>query len=439
MDIRSLAILAVVAFVGLRALKYPHYGVYLLMWVGYMNPHRLVPWGIVYSMPIAAFAFVVTVIGYLMMKDKEKPAIPQAFMILALFWVWCGICTIYAINQEAALEEYIRYTKILLSTLLFLMIIRSENHIKAAVWVIALSIGFYGIKGGMFSILTGGQHRVWGPVQSFIEGNNEIALALLMVLPLFYFLYQYASHKAIKYATAAAMLLCVISVVTSYSRGAFLALGVTILFLWSKSSKKLPLAIIGFVVLLSFVPFIPDHWYERMETIQTYEQDGSAMGRINAWHVAINIASDRITSGGFNHWGSETFLLYAPNPTDIHDSHSIYFEVLGEQGYIGLVIFLIFLLTIWRTCSHNIRKSKSNSSLSWCGDLSKMLQVSLVAYCSGGAFLGLAYWDLPYHIFALSVVTSLYIKRYEHAEYASENNAEHKGAHRPLRAKYEYR
>jgi probable O-glycosylation ligase (exosortase A-associated) len=85
---------------------------------------------------------------------------------------------------------------------------------------------------------------------------------------------------------------------------------------------------------------MPQEWYDRMNTINTYQEDQSAQGRINAWHTAFNVAKDRITGGGFEIWFPPTFRQYAPDPSNVRDVHSIYFEIMGEQGFVGFGLFM---------------------------------------------------------------------------------------------------
>ena len=130
------------------------------------------------------------------------------------------------------------------------------------------------------------------------------------------------------------------------------------------------------------------------------------MGRINAWHFAANLAADRpIVGGGFQVFTPELFQKYAPNPTDFHDAHSIYFESLAEQGYVGLVLFVLIGVMGFRAATKVIKQvdvaGAARNDLAWARELSAMLQVSLVGFAVGGTFLGLAYFDLPYHIIAL--------------------------------------
>lgn len=425
---KALLIIIVFCIGCLKAFQQPQIGVYLMSWIGYMNPHRLVPWSFVYTAPLAALAFAVTVIAYLFYKDKPKNWFVPPLVLLILMLLWAVICTANSILPEYAEREMIRFFKIQLGIFLTIMLIRDKKHIIYLVWAIFLSIGYYGIKGGAFTIATAGSYRVWGPSGTFIEGNNELALALLMILPFAYFLMQQYENKWLKRFFIVSMVLIVASALGSHSRGALLALIASGGFLWLKSRSKVAIgAGIIFAVLVA-VPFMPDEWFSRMETIQTYDQDASAMGRINAWYVAVNVANDRLTAGGFGHWSETTFALYAPEPEDVHDAHSIYFEVLGELGYPGLLLFLLILYSIWFGAKNNINmaekmnKDSDSTEYEWVAQLNRMLQVSLIAYMSGGAFLGLAYWDLPYHILALVICCKNNLKEVEQSIKAKEGN-----------------
>jgi hypothetical protein len=109
-------------------------------------------------------------------------------------------------------------------------------------------------------------------------------------------------------------------------------------------------------------------------------------------------------------------LLYAPNPDDVHDAHSIYFEVLAEHGLIGLVLYLLIGISSWMLGSKTLKLVKNIQALKWLEDLVKMLQVSMVGYASAGAFLGLAMFDLYYGIVALVVISHDYALRFSTAQ-----------------------
>jgi putative inorganic carbon (hco3(-)) transporter len=104
-----------------------------------------------------------------------------------------------------------------------------------------------------------------------------------------------------------------------------------------------------------------------------------------------------------------TFGRWAPDPTDMHSSHSNYFQMLGEHGWPGLFLFLLVLFLAWRAASDVIRRTKFNKELHWARDLCAMVQVSLIGYCVGGAFVNLGYFDLTYFLIGLVVLTRAYV------------------------------
>ncbi|MCI1193132.1 putative O-glycosylation ligase, exosortase A system-associated [Calidifontimicrobium sp. SYSU G02091] len=386
-------------------LKRPFWGILMLAWLGYMNPHRLT-WGFMFSMPVVQIVAIVTLIGMLVSKETKRMVWSREIAVLVLFIVWMGITTTTAFYQNLAIQQYEKVIKIQILTFMTLLMLTSERKVHLFIWTIALSLGFYGVKGGLFTIVNGGVYRVQGPEGTFIGGNNELALALVMTIPLMRYLYLHEKQKLIKLGLAAAMVLTAIAAFGTQSRGALVALVLTGGIFWLKSRHKFVTAILIATAAGVALSVMPAEWYERMSTIKTYQEDGSAQGRINQWGNAINIANDRITGGGFETWQRPVCERYAPNPNDCRDVHSIYFEVLGEHGWIGLAIFLTLLGMTWLKCSSIIRRTKKDPALLWARDLAAMVQVSMVAYLSAGAFLGLAYFDYIYHLVAVVVVTN---------------------------------
>jgi len=395
----------VVIFSGcFYTLKHSHIGILLWSWVAYMSPHRL-SWGFAYDFPFAYVIALVTLFSFVFYKGEKVFPKNGLTLIWLLFIFWMGLTTIFSFYPDYSTVQLIKVYKIQLFSLLSLMLLGSVDKLNQLIWVIVISLSYFGVKGGVFTILHGGSFTVWGPPGTFITGNNELALAILMVIPLMNYLRVCISNKWIKKGLLLAMLLMGVSAIGSQSRGALLAGGSMLLFLWLKSQRKVVGGIIAIVFSIGLVTFMPESWHTRMNTIETYEEDASAMGRINAWYAAFYLAKDRFMGGGFDGINElDIFQAYAPNPFDYHDSHSIYFEVLGDHGFVGLGLFLLTWLLSWIVASGVIRDTSGIKELSNLNTLAKMLQVSLVAYATGGAFLGLAYFDLYYHLIVLTLL-----------------------------------
>lgn len=400
-------IVTIFVLIGLGyALWRPYMGILLWSWLGYMNPHRLC-YGFAYSMPFAQITAIVTVVS--MLFSNERKSIPRNIIVylLLLIIAWMGVTTLFAFHSEVANTQYIKIIKIQLPIILTLMLINTKERVHQLLWVITFSLAFFSIKGGIFTLLTAGAHRVYGPV-GFVQENNALAVATLMVIPLMLYLRSQVLNKWLKHIMLIFTILMGISVLGSQSRGAFLAIMLVGLYYWLLSDKKIVSGLLIVVFIGALASVLPDSWYERMDTIGKYEQDGSAMGRIHAWHLAYNVANKNLVGGGLVMWSDETYVSYLegynPEVDSPHVAHSIYFSVLGEHGWIGLFLFLLIFYLGWRQCTDLVKQYDKIEPIQWVADLAKMLKIGLLAYLAGGAFLSLAYFDLPWHFLAIIVI-----------------------------------
>lgn len=385
--------------------KRPWLGILVWSWLGYMNPHRQA-WGFAYDFPFAMIVGIVTILAFLFSSAKKEMTWTRETVVLLLFVGWMLTTTFFAFFPDYAWVQWNKVWKIQLMIFLTVMLIKDRQQLHWMIWVIALSLGFYGVKGGIFTIAHGGTFRVQGPAGTFIGGNNELALALVMVIPLIRYLHLQATQQWVRMGLAFAMVLTGVAAIGSQSRGALLAMLCMGLFLWFKSRSKIFTGIYMALAVVIMAMVMPQEWYDRMNTIQDYQHDQSAMGRINAWHTAFNVAKDRITGGGFEMFQAPTFRQYAPDRWNVHDVHSIYFEVMGEHGFIGFGFFILLGVFSWLRAQSIIKNGRKHPEHKWAADLAAMIQVSLIGYATGGLFLGMAYFDLPYHLMIIIVLTA---------------------------------
>ena len=407
---RDILIIAIVIAGALAALRRPWIGIMLWTWLSIMNPHRYA-WGLAYDAPLAAVAAASVMLGLLMTKDRESPFKGSPVTWMLLFMVWMTISWLAGFDVVNDYEQWKKVMKIDFMIVLALMALHSKKHIFALTWVGAGSLALLGIKGGIFTLTSGGNFRVWGPPGSFIEGNNEMALALVMTIPLVRFLQLQLVNKWARLAMTGGMVLCAAAALGSQSRGALLGISAMVLMLWWRGKNKLRMGVMLVAVAVPLLAFMPDEWSARMSTIKTYEEDGSAMGRINAWWVAWRIALRYPFGAGFDPATPELFARFSPNPTDVHAAHSIYFQVLGNHGFVGLILFLGIWIATWRWAGWLRNKKDLLPEAKWTADLGAMCQVSLVGYAVGGAFLSLSYFDLPYNIMVMVVLTRVWVEK----------------------------
>ena len=392
------------AIVALAAygLLHPWVGIMGWTWISIMNPHAY-SWQLS-SMPVAALTAGCTLLGILITKDRRQFFLTRDINLFIIFVLWMCVTLPFSFRFEASFAYWDRVMKIDLMILVAIVVLYSKRHIIALVWVLVGSLGFFGVKGGLFTLATGGSYRVWGPANSFIEGNNEMALALVMIIPLMRFLQLNAESIWIKRGLLASMLLCAVAALGSHSRGALLGIAAMVTVLWWRGKGKASGLVLILAVGGAMLAFMPEEWWSRMSTIKTYEEDASAGGRINAWWMAFNIAKSNFFGAGFTFVGREVCAVYAPIPDDCRAAHSIYFMVLGEHGFVGLLLFLLLWVSVWASAGRLRIQGQKLPQTKWLSDLGSMCQVSLAGYAVGGAFLSLSYYDLPYNILILVVL-----------------------------------
>ncbi|MFM9916851.1 MAG: putative O-glycosylation ligase, exosortase A system-associated, partial [Rhizobacter sp.] len=332
---RDYLVLFLVAIGAIKALRHPWVGVMLWTWISIMNPHRF-GYGNAFDAPVAAVAAGVTVIGFLITRDqRSSPFKEPTVAVFAAFVVWMTISWLAGLAPADDYPQWSKVMKIDFMIFIALAVLHSKKHVVALVWVCAGSLALLGAKGGLFTLLTGGGLHVYGPPGTFIEDNNEFAVALIMTIPLLRFLQLQVINAWGKRGLGVAMLLCAVSALGSQSRGALLGLSAMGLLLWWRGANRARNGVLMVVVVVALLAFMPSSWYERMQTMNTYGEDRSAMGRISAWWTAWNLARDYLAGVGFNAVRPELFARYSPYPDLIQAAHSIYFQVLGHHGFIG--------------------------------------------------------------------------------------------------------
>lgn len=407
---RDLLILAIVVIGALIALRRPWIGILLWTWLSIMNPHRYA-WGIAYEAPVAAIAAVSVLLGFLFTKEKQSPFQGAPIVIFLLFSLWVTASWLLGYDVSGDYAQWDKVMKIYLMTFVALMLLDHKQKIIAFAWVTIMSLAILGAKGGLFTLLTGGSYRVWGPAGSFIADNNHFALALIMTIPLLHFLQLQVTKRLYHHALTAMMLFCAIAAIGSYSRGGLLAIAAMTAFMWWRSEKKVLVGLAIIFMVMIFLPFMPEHWWDRMSTIQNYEEDGSAMGRINAWIVAWEVAKHNLFGGGMSYQHQFFFSMYGAHETIVRAAHSIYFQILGNHGFIGLALYLFIWFSTYRYAGWLRKHGKANPQTKWTSDLGAMAQVSLVGYAAGGAFLSMPYFDLPYNLMVMVVLARMWVEK----------------------------
>lgn len=392
------------------ALFRPVVGVYLWAWISVMNPHTLA-FGFARSVPWAMIIAVVTLVSVLLHK-RSRHALPMSIGmgLLILLMLIVTMTSIFSMNNPSDVwERWMFFGKTVLMLLVSLLVLRGRKQIEILLWVLVLSVGFYGVKGGVWTVLTGGGGRVLGAPGGMLAGNNELAVGLIMVLPWAYYLYQVAKYRWLRWALGFSMVSIAFGILGSQSRGALIALLAIALMLGLKGKHPIRTSLGLLLLLASAIAIMPDSWTDRMETISTFGEDRSAMSRVWTWQTLWNLALDRpLVGGGFRSDSAEVFAIYSPEmgrgtfSQDSFVAHSIYFQALGEHGFPGLIVYLSFGVWIWIAAGRLGKRTEGTPEFgTWVPLLMRMCQISLLGFAVGGAFLSLMLLDLPYYIFGV--------------------------------------
>lgn len=391
---RDIVVLIFLVACVVLAARRAWWGVLALAVFSYLNPHAYA-WGFVRSLPVYQILFLVVAAATFMTKDRQP--LPKDWRIPAFFmlWIYFVLTTTQAYYPGLAWEKLWLVTKIYLPFIFTLVLINTREKLFYLIITIATSISIVAVKGGLFALLTGFSYRVYGPPATQFEENNAFAVAVLIVVPLLILWYRETSNKLIKQGIMVAIPLCYISSISSWSRGALLTMGVlTLILIWHSKRKYLaiPMILIG---IYAVTPYLPQEWFGRMETLETYQQDESAMSRIRTWRDGWNHTLQHpFVGSGFEGWRFVTE----------RDWHSSYVEMFSEHGFIAFGIWISLIIGTLVSLTRLPKLTRGIPGMEWVKNYSHMIRASLIAYMVGTAFLGLSYWDLLYHLIFISVL-----------------------------------
>ncbi|MDR0578268.1 MAG: putative O-glycosylation ligase, exosortase A system-associated [Candidatus Accumulibacter sp.] len=415
------AVLLLFAF-SLRSI----YSAYLLWgWFGLIAVQDYL-YGLMRGVPYVMVFATITLFLLLIGKDREMASykINGASVIMILYGAHCFMAALFAYSWlDRNWELCTNVLKTLLFCLIMPMVITRRYRFHALLVMIVIGTSFHGLVEGLKFLVSGGGHKTLG-VAKFGD-NNHFALVLVMSMPLLLYLFQYSKYNIARICFGGVFFITCLAVVATASRGALVSLLAICAWLILNSRRKMVYILIALMAGGLIVSLAPDSWTERMNTIENAGEDSSFMGRVIAWKRASAIALDHPVFGGGFHAGQDhlLFLQYnfndgllgfvsTPGGTYAAASHSIYFEVLGDLGFVGLFWFLFLMFySFWLRGRIQVAAKKLGKQGNWARDCSDMLSASMIAYLVGGALLSAAYFELSYIIVMIMQVLLLLVKK----------------------------
>ena len=390
-----------------------HVGVLLWVWVALLSPNELLP-GFLSGVPFNKIVALTTVCLMFLSREKKDGYLDTVLVLLLLLGLSATVSWFTAMApSDEGTDLYQKLIKEIVLALIITAVMTTRHRIHLLVLTVVLSLGFLAVKEGLIAILTAGGHHIIG--SGSVGDNNSLATALLMVVPLMFYLARYSAVRAVRIALLGAAALAVVTIIMTFSRGGFVGLMLLGGFIVKNSRNKLAsLAAIAVTCTLVYL-LAPDAWFERLGTIKDADNDGSFMGRVVAWKLSLLIALNHPLFGGGPHavqhllvWNTYKpllptvdFITTPPADAFPHAAHSIYFEILGDLGFVGLFLFLSVIgMSLWN-CRWIVRQTRNRPDLAWARDLARLTQVSLVIYLVTGAALSMGYFELVYVLVAV--------------------------------------
>lgn len=425
---RDIVLLTVLPFLLVAIFQRPFIGLGLWIWTALFFPNGWV-YGIASSIRYNFLFAGLMIFVYIFSKEKSQWRFGSLGVIILVFFVWTTITTALGFAlPEIAWESWSRFAKVIALFVFVVLILKKKLHIDFFLWCLIFSVGFFAGLEGLKYIASGGGHNIEGMSGHVLGDRNDLALALAMLLPIcFYLIGEYGKKSWIlKFGLLGLITLIVTAIVGTNSRGGLVALASVGSYLFIKSKRKILFAFLLICIGSAMVGLIPAEWFERMNSIEKADGDASFMGRVVAWKLSYILAMQNPLFGGgfkaleyFPVWSSlsKDFYSYPFFPTGTavpdlyrgHAPHSIYFQVLGDHGFVGLFIFLSMIVIAFFQANFISKKILEINGPEWIANLAIMLRLSIFAYVTGGAALSFAYFDMIYAIYGLIIVLKFQI------------------------------
>ena len=429
-DLVFVGFLSVLIALGFRR---PFVWVLTYAYVDIVSPHHL-SYYLLNSVPISMIAAAFAIGGWMVMDRKEAITFAPRQALMALLLLYAGLTTINAdFPTEAALKwEWV--WKSVFWAIFLPMALSTRLRIEAYLLIMILSAASIVIVGGMKTAVSGGGY---GALNLMVEKNSglyessTISTVAIAIVPIILWLSKhgtiYKRDWMVRIFAANLVFACLLIPVGTQARTGLVCIAVlAILMLRNVKRRLLYMGLIGAAALVA-IPMLPESFTTRMETIQTYEADQSASTRLAVWAWTWDYAKDNPFGGGFDAYLQNSFrtqIVATPGEaavqvrdwTVLEDQgrayHSSYFEMLGEQGFPGLFLWLL-IHAIGLIRMEVLRRGyyHAEGDRAWISPLASSLQNAQIIYLVGSLFVGIAFQPFIWMLLAVQIAFDAWVRR----------------------------
>lgn len=447
-------LLAFIGYVLMLGLRRPYLWVLLYIYIDILAPQRI-GYSLITSIPVSLVAFAAAFGGWLLLDRKEgaRFTLRQLLMLLLLLYCWWTLS--WAEFPEPASTKWDWVWKALLFAIFLPLTVTTRARIEGLALTLALSVATIVIGTGMKTVLGGGGY---GSLKFFVKDNSGIyesstlATVAIALIPLIFWFTRYGTvfrpHWTVNiFAAALVFASLLIPVGTEARTGLVCIAALGVLLLRYTQRRFLVMAAAGMIGVAA-LPFLPQSYYDRMSTIAQPGGDESASTRMQVWEWTLDYVDENPLGGGFDSYRSNSFTYTMPVREEVGNTvsveykevtdearafHSAIFELLGEQGYPGLAIWLLLHgLGVWQMeRTYRRWKGVTEESEAWISPLAAALQIASLIYLVGALFQGIAYQPVMLMIVGLQIGLYSYVTRLESAKRAVVPGTELSPSHAP--------
>ena len=445
----------VMAFFALGFAR-PFLWVLAYIYIDILAPQKI-GWTLTPMFSISLIAFCAAFAGWLLTDPKRDMRLHYRQGLMALLLLWCFVTLQWAAFPDSAVEKWAWVWKALVFAIFLPLTLTTRNRIEATILTIVLTAGAIIIATGLKTVGGGGGYE---SLNFFVNDNSNVyesstlATLAIALIPLTVWLMRhgtlYRPSWPVTLFGAGLIFACLLVPVGTEARTGLLAIGVLGLLLLREAKNRIAYLVAAGALGLLALPFLPASYYERMATIGSYDGDASASTRLAVWAWTLDYAVEHPWGGGFDSYRANSFTYDMPvrevdgNTTVIQTQevtdrarafHSSYFELLGEQGWLGLGLWLALQgsgLVQMERLRRRYRFS-SDPRLAWVGPLASALQNAHIVYLIGAAFQGIGYQPVAFLFLGLQIGLWNWVKAHESA--ALPNARSHRAARRARRSR----
>lgn len=399
---RDLFVFLVVILCLPYALRKPYVGLLLFSWLAYNRPQDLC-WGFARSMRFSFFVATAMVIGFFAHEAGKRRFTRWDVRTVGMTMLLLFVTASLALAEDRGsyvMRYYFEFAKIILIALFTVGQVTDRQRLRWLLWTICGSFAFYGLKGGLFGLMTGGSRILRGP-GGMLEDNNDFALAMALNVPMLFYLGRSEGKVWLRRLCDVAMVLTVITVLLTHSRGAAVAtVACALVIAWRSGNLFKAVLALG-LVAVAFYMFAPAHVVDRLATLKQGTDEGSAATRIRAWTVALRmIEANPILGVGIRnfqvHWHEFSSDL-SRGRGFAYVAHNSYLQIWAEGGTLSFIAYVTLLGSMFVAAAKLRRWAKLRPDMGWAYTYGSMMEAMTVSFMVGAFFLNRGHFDLVYH------------------------------------------